>query len=211
MKFIAHRGLWRDRSETNSVLALRRALEAGVSLETDIRLSGYRLVLSHDPTVPGSQPTPLEWLLDAYAEVRSTETLFLNIKEDGLLPHLLDLRAKLERCRFVFFDMSVPELFRYSQRFPPAHLSTRLSELEREPAALGCCDWIWVDGFTCDPDIARAEELAFAHGKKLAFVSPELHGRSPEVFWERLQGHRGYLCSDRYDAFTSRFPGGNST
>lgn len=212
VKFIAHRGLWRDRLETNSLPALRRALEAGVSLETDVRLHDSKLVLSHDPPVAGSVAASLSDLLDAYCELRSRSVLFLNIKEDGLLPHLLDLRGKLEGCHFVFFDMSVPELFRYSQRFPPAHLSTRLSELEPEPSAMGCCGWIWADGFTRDPDIVRAEELAITHGKQLAFVSPELHGRPPEAFWERLRDRRGYLCSDRYDSFLARFPqGGTAT
>ena len=82
---IAHRGWWHNPEEKNSELAIRRALDAGYGLETDLRDHAGRIVISHDP--PGSQGEPefdFEQLLRLYRELGATGTLALNIKSDGL-------------------------------------------------------------------------------------------------------------------------------
>jgi len=100
----------------------------------------------------------------------------------------------------VFFDMSVPELVKYSKVFAPAHLCTRISDFEPTPNAMDLCDFIWVDGF--ERDLTEVELASLpALKKRLAFVSPELHGREHSKYWKSLDrigllNDTNYLCTD---------------
>jgi glycerophosphoryl diester phosphodiesterase len=49
---LAHRGLWHDKSEQNTLLAIEASWESGFGIETDIRDQLGKVVISHDP--PGS-------------------------------------------------------------------------------------------------------------------------------------------------------------
>lgn len=61
---LAHRGLWREPAERNSLAALEAALAESFGVETDVRDLGGQLVISHDPPGPGT--LPLAAFLDAY-------------------------------------------------------------------------------------------------------------------------------------------------
>jgi glycerophosphoryl diester phosphodiesterase len=48
MKIIAHRGMWFNKHEQNTLVAFERALENGFGIETDFRDFNGSLVISHD-------------------------------------------------------------------------------------------------------------------------------------------------------------------
>jgi hypothetical protein len=134
--------------------------------------------------------------------------LFLNIKEDGLLPFLKPYQQVLEKLRVVFFDMSVPQLVQFSKVFPKEMLATRFSEYEQEPSAQDLCDWLWVDSFNSDPDLDGLRPFAIEKKMSVAIVSPDLHGRDPKPIWRRLRTERAlpnhsiYLCTDTPNEFS---------
>jgi len=200
MKPIAHRGLFKTAGAPNSLSALEAALAAGFGVETDLRSYQGTLYLSHDPIMDSAQAPRFDRFL-AIAEKYPGLTSFINIKEDGLLPALIGEKARLEKLGFVFFDMSVPQLVQYSKTFSPKQLCTRFSDFEPVPSGLDVCDWIWVDGFSKNPDRAALASLV-RHGKKLAIVSPELHGRPHNEFWTGLSGTKEigpdsvFVCTD---------------
>lgn len=206
MKPIAHRGLWRDRQEQNTLRALHDAFELSCGVETDVRSFKGQLYLSHDPIIDPVVHAPFEALLEL-STYYPRLPVFLNIKEDGLLPLLNRYRTRIEKINAVFFDMSVPELIHYAKSFPPNFLATRVSEFEISPAANELCDWIWLDSFTRDPQQNRIKEMVSLFTKNWAFVSPELHGREKNVFWKTLQSSdflpkgQTFLCTDYAEEF----------
>lgn len=206
MKLIAHRGLWKDRSVTNTFGAFESAFRNGLGIETDLRSFSGKLYLSHDPIETPERNMRFEDLLDLSSKY-SRLPLFLNIKEDGLLDFLTPFLNRIEKMPIIFFDMSVPELIRYAKVFPSSHLCTRLSEFEPVPAAIELCDWIWVDGFYRDIGLENLRNLSQTYQKNWAFVSPELHGRGVQPFWSKLEeAHwlpqdRTFLCTDLAEEF----------
>ena len=186
MKLIAHRALWNGLRKPNSLSALEAALAAGFGVETDLRSYADEIYIAHDPILdPQGVPHFDDFL--AIAAKYPDAPLFLNIKEDGLCQILCKKKMEIAGVRGVFFDMSVPQLVQFSRAFTPAFLSTRISDVEPVPAALDSVEWIWVDCFEKDWDVQNLKSLMSRFPKKLAFVSPELHGRDPKNFWKMLR------------------------
>ncbi len=179
MRILAHRGFWKQSGSKNSIEAIAAAFNQGWGIETDVRSIDGKLLLSHDP-IDRRVATPWEQMVTCWNATPSLP-LFLNIKEDGLLellkPYLDGWRDRTVVC----FDMSVPELVRYSRALPSAQLATRISEWEDAPLR-AYCDWIWCDGFESGPELERLYPA-----KGLAFVSPELHGRPANGFRAKLE------------------------
>lgn len=207
MDILAHRGLWDQPHDKNSLQALRNALTQGFGVETDIRDHLGRLVISHDPPAPGSTHPELSQLLNIYRELGSGAILALNIKSDGL--HTL-LQTEIERAgiaadRYFVFDMAPPDALGYLRRQMPCY--TRESEIEPAPAFLDQAAGVWLDCLIEDW-IDDARILGHLEsGRRVALVSPELHGREPYRAWQiwrqaarnwRGRGKAGLaLCTDR--------------
>lgn len=200
VEILAHRGIWRKPEEANSPVAIERAFAMGVGVETDLQSHGAEIFLSHDPV--RNPESAFRWrdfvsLWDRFPN----QPVFLNIKQDGLLPLLAPYLRDWGSRTVVCFDMSLPELFRYSRELPSSQLATRISEWERAPL-VERCDWLWCDGFESDPDLANPV-LAENRNKRLVFVSPELHGRDEGVFWKKIRAFESQwptpirLCTDR--------------
>ena len=128
----AHRGLWKETGlEGNSREAIFNSVCNGFSLETDIRDSNRKIVVSHDPADSTSKFLTLDALLaELQASGNSKQMVALNVKADGLalleggvLDKVRDLRNQL-----YFFDMSIPETLRYSRDSLP--FAVRASEYE---------------------------------------------------------------------------------
>jgi hypothetical protein len=200
MKTIAHRGAWIERASENTLDALLNALNRGFAIETDIRLHGGEIVLSHDPVLPKQRPATLTALL-CKSELFAHSTIFLNVKEDGLLPHLIQLEP-WKRYQIVFFDMSTPELVKYSKIVPKRNLATRWSDVEAEPVLYAHCDWLWVDCFDSEIDFKDARAGKYLAEKQVVFVSPSLHGRAADRFLgeveslEREMQREMHVCLD---------------
>jgi hypothetical protein len=186
MLILAHRGLWSQPAERNSLSALTSALAEGFGVETDVRDLGGELVVSHDPPLAGAMP--LAAFLDAYARIPAAGLLALNIKADGLqlaLAQALDSR-RIGPDRYFVFDMAVPDALGYLRRGMPSF--TRQSEIEPVPAFIDRADGIWLDCFEKDwingPDILGH----CGAGRRVALVSPELHGRDRQAAWGEWRG-----------------------
>jgi len=167
MKIILHR--------LNTKKALQAApLQYGA--EVDIRSRGEKLIIHHDPFVPGED---LEEWLSAYRH----GALILNVKEEGLEQRLIDLMRLRNINDYFFLDQSFPFLVKWAKA-GERRCAARVSEYESVETALslaGEIDWVWVDCFTRFPlspaDANRLHEAGF----KLCLVSPELQGRDPEA------------------------------
>ncbi len=202
---IAHRGL----PNFNTLYAIESALNRGFSIETDIRSYNGNLYISHDPICSDRLPDNFKDFL-TIAIKHKNKNFFLNIKEDGLLPYLIVNRNLIEELNIVFFDMSVPELSRYVKLFPPSKLATRISDVEKIPAFLDYCDWLWVDCFKKELLVEEIEYIQKNYFKKFVFVSPELHGRPFVDFWEIIDNpifekSKIHICTDHPDELLKKW------
>ena len=203
-RIVAHRGAWlKELLVPNSQEALLAALDAGFSIETDLRDHNGTVVVSHDPTTDGSVLTLRHFLAQASTVSLSRDLIFaLNIKSDGLNSIMKDELRTLNGIPHFFFDMSTPELVKYTK----AGLSVglRWSEFETLAPQLSICSEpsaLWVDGF--DSDWWKTSELLeLGSGKRVVvLVSPELHGRDPAQAWKKFADEfrnnpNLYICTD---------------
>jgi hypothetical protein len=182
MIILAHRGLWRQDAEKNTLRALREALTLGFGLETDLRDDRGCIVISHAPPT-GGEPT-LEQFLDLYVEVNSHQPLALNIKSDGLQNGLKKALAvrKIPSNRYFAFDMAVPDALGYI--IAEIQCFTRESEVEPLPPFIDHAAGIWLDCFYRDWIDERAILKYCDAGRRVAVVSPELHGRDKTSAWK---------------------------
>jgi len=211
----AHRGAWKtDGVDGNSEMALFGAINRGLSLETDIRDQGGKIVVTHDPEPFDDMRLGLDRLLqELELSTHKASMIALNIKSDGLTPILEKLlsEADILRDRVYFFDMSIPETLRYSKASLP--FAVRVSEYE-PISNLPAVTWptppraIWVDGFDGDWFLDDGGEslLRLAEQQIVTVVSPELHGRDPERFVAWFSENAGEnrnltVCTDLPERF----------
>lgn len=173
-RVFCHRGLWDSRTPANSTAAIENALDAGFSLETDLRDHCGEIVVSHDPVKNSEDLITLSKLRNM---ARAKDGyLALNIKSDGLV----SLIRKQEANEF-FFDMSSPEAIRY--RNAGFDVALRLSDFEPEIVPKGLPSrWLWLDGFQ-DDWFLKAPAPIFDDFDRIVVVSPELHGREKTNVW----------------------------
>lgn len=181
MIILAHRGLWRQKAEQNTIVSLCDALDQGFGLETDIRDDRGRLVISHDCPM-GDEPD-VDAFLACYRDRRSTQMLALNVKSCGLQQLVVDAlgRHSIPQEHYFLFDMAPPDALGYLERSMPCY--TRQSEIEGDPAFVDQAAGIWLDCFFrdwIDKDVIRSHDRA---GRRVALVSPELHGRDKDAAW----------------------------
>lgn len=167
MEIVAHR--------RNSSVDLA-ATPPHLGVEVDIRASGGRLIVHHEPYARGE---PFERWLDHFRH----GLLILNVKEEGLEDRLCAHMAERGIERFFFLDQSFPFLVKTAAR-GERRCAVRVSEFESIDTALalaGQVDWVWVDCFTRFPlsegDARRLKDSGFG----LCLVSPELQGRDAAI------------------------------
>lgn len=167
MKLISHR--------RNTIQDLV-ATPTQYGIEMDVRSFGDKLIIHHDPFVPG------ESFDDWIAEYRHG-TLILNVKEEGLESRLIAIMKERGIEDYFFLDQSFPFLVKWAKA-GVHRAAVRVSEFEAVETALtlaGKVDWVWVDCFTNFPlsqaDATRLRQAGF----KLCLVSPELQGRNAET------------------------------
>lgn len=198
---LAHRGLWKARNETNSLSAIKGAMESGFGIETDVRDLNGELVISHDPPKTDCLLS-LKFFFELYVEAGTSSRIALNIKADGLstpIKNLLD-NEMLNKHNFYVFDMSLPDTLTYKNISLPFYI--RFSEYESESVLLKTAAGAWVDNFTGDFEQVIFAKEVLNLGKRVGFVSPELHGRPHLPIWEEIKKfelHRNRffeLCTD---------------
>lgn len=198
MELLAHRGMWCHEEEKNTLSAIEKAFAEGFGIETDIRDRNGELVISHNPA---DQNAPkLTDVLNIWSQYSPGAMLALNVKADGLYLLFKDIfnEYRVGRNDYFLFDASVPEEYVYRKRGYVIY--TRSSEFERTPVFMDESPGIWLDQFTDCEHIENQLEKLLDEGKKVAVVSPELHGRDPDKVWRFLKRFRDnkniLLCTD---------------
>lgn len=191
-RVFCHRGLWDSSTPANSIAALEDALEAGFSLETDLRDYCGEVVVSHDP-VKNSEDLITLSQLRVLAEAKDGY-LALNIKSDGLLALIRE-----QGVNEFFFDMSSPEAIRYGNA--GFDVALRLSEFEPDIVPKGIpSKWLWLDGFQDDWFLKDPPPI-FDDFDRIVVVSPELHGRDKSSVWAYVaenwqRSSKWCICTD---------------
>lgn len=182
MKILSHRGYWKEVAEKNTVAAFQRSFHLGFGTETDLRDHCGQVVISHDPAL-GAELS-FEEFLAIYCAENLQLPLALNIKADGLQPAIQEAIAKMPDFDFFCFDMSVPDALQFAKWELP--FFTRQSEIEPEVVLYRECCGVWMDMFFSDwieeEDVLRHLDC----GKRVCLVSPDLHKRPHEKFWEHI-------------------------
>jgi len=167
MELILHR---------RNTIAQLGATDQKYGVEIDVRSEGGKLILQHDPFLGGE--SFIEWI-NSYKH----GTLILNVKEEGLEAHIIDIMATSGINNYFFLDQSLPFLVKWS-RAGEHRCAVRVSEFESIETALnfaGKVDWVWVDCFTKFPLSSTEARLLLSVGYKICLVSPELQGRNPLI------------------------------
>lgn len=180
MQILSHRGYWLSKTEQNSRESFIKSLENGFGIETDLRDHEGDVVISHDPA-KGEEITFNEFL-KIYNRYNSNSYLALNIKSDGLHSKISESIKKHHITNYFLFDMSIPDNLQCLAN--NLKYFTRQSEYEKEPCLYEKSDGVWLDEFQ---EHWITEEVIMQHidnKKKIAIVSPELHGRTYEKEWQ---------------------------
>jgi len=191
MKIISHRGYWKTDAEKNTATAFDRSFSLGYGTETDLRDLGGALVVSHDPPPMGAIRA------DAmFAQVAAHDpglTMALNIKADGLQGMVTEAVARHALTDCFVFDMAVPDAVQWLKT--DIAVFTRHSDVEEVPALYTDAAGVWLDAFHgdwWDMDVVARHLDA---GKRVAVVSPELHGRAYTDVWTMMRASS--LCRAR--------------
>lgn len=198
MKILCHRGYWKKEEEKNTLPAIKAAFESGRGIESDIRDCMGRLVVSHNPAAGSLLYT--DEVFELMRRHRNRYCFAINIKSDGLGSMLAEQLKSCGISNYFTFDMSVPQMIEYREN--GITYFSRQSEYEKDPVLYDKAAGVWIDAFYDDSWIN--EELIRQHhknGKNVCIVSPDLHRRGNEPFWDRLQGfdiewNRLLLCTD---------------
>lgn len=198
MKILAHRGDWDQDIPNNSPEAIRRALENGYGFESDVRDYAGTLVISHNIANRACQQAKeiFSWL----AEFHDRFPFAINIKADGLISLLTELLQEYHIQNYFTFDMSVPQMIEFQQA--GLRFFTRQSEVESTPILYQDAAGVWIDGFFGEDWITESMICTHLHnGKAVCLVSPELHHRSHQTFWEKIKhadilSDQLMLCTD---------------
>ena len=191
MEIIVHR--------VNTVAELQDTpVEYGV--EVDLRDSGKRLILNHDPFDDGVD-------FEQYLEHYQHGILILNIKSERIEYRVLELLKDRGVDKYFFLDSSFPMIHLLTQSVEP-RIALRFSEYEGLDTILamrGRVQWVWVDCFTRLPVNPENYKILKASGFKLCLVSPELLGREGDVeryrrYLEAEAIHFDAVCTKSYNA-----------
>ncbi|MDJ0557324.1 MAG: hypothetical protein QNJ68_23325 [Microcoleaceae cyanobacterium MO_207.B10] len=180
MKFLSHRGVWKTKSEQNTLAAFEKSFMGGFGCELDIRDHEGQLVISHDLTK--APYLLLETVFNCYQTVNCDLPIAINIKADGLQVLLKELIDKYSIRNYFAFDMSVPDTLGYEKN--QLKFFTRHSEYEPYPALYEQAEGVWLDCFQSDWWNIKDVEKHLQQDKLIALVSPELHKREYQNVWE---------------------------
>ncbi len=165
--FIAHR--------VNTVNELKN-LPHEYGVELDLRDSGERLILQHDPFSDGEN-------FEDYLKVYQHGSMILNIKSERIEHRVLELLVKYNITDYFFLDSSFP-MIRLLSSNGESKCAVRFSEYEGLDTVLsmkGKIDWVWVDCFSKLPINQSSFKTLKQAGFKICLVSPELQGRPEDI------------------------------
>lgn len=185
MNIIAHRGYWNIRSEMNTNIAFKRALDNGLGIETDIRDYCGELVISHD--IPTSKSQKFDDFLKLYNDIIKIDCskkpwLAINIKSDGLQDKVKKVLRDNKIINYFVFDMSVPDMLLYMKN--DINFFIRQSEYESFVENLDGYKGVWLDQFKSTWFCSETLRPHVNNNLYICLVSPELHGRPHLQCWD---------------------------
>lgn len=182
MKILSHRGYWKTAAEKNTLQAFDRSFSLGLGTETDLRDLHGQLVISHDPA--GEPSLGADAFFQAYTRHALDQPLALNIKADGLQGLLAAALSKHDIQDYFVFDMSIPDMLGYIRA--GLRVFSRQSEYEPVPALYEHASGVWIDCFETEWVTEKTLAGHLAARKQVCIVSPELHKRPYQDYWEKL-------------------------
>ena len=199
VQLLAHRGLLNgpDGARENALVALREAAACGFGSEFDVHAEADgRLVLTHDPAPWAPERDAVTFLSAPPGEAQHA----FNVKDARALMVALDVIVAAGTLdRFFFFDFELADAdadeataLRGEVAARGGAVARRLSDREPVLDALiadGATEHVWldeVDGPWVDAGVVRT--LCEA-GKRVWFVSPELHRPQPLEALRRRWAH----------------------
>ena len=196
MIYITHR--------VNTVDQLKRVPPA-CGVEVDLRDSGKRLILQHDPFGNGED-------FETFMKSFRHSFIILNVKSERIEPRVIQIMRNAGVQDYFFLDCSFP-MIRHLIMQGESKIAVRFSEfepLENAMALAGQVKWVWVDCFTKLPLSDDSYRQLKAHFK-LCVVSPELQGRDISeipAFMEALQTYPvDAVCTKRVDIWNASLLG----
>lgn len=194
MKIVAHRGIWVEEKEQNSMEAFKKALDSGFGIELDVRDHNGQIGVSHD-MITNDKFLDFELVVELFSHYESI--LAINIKSDGMLKKIETILQELDTEKFFCFDMSIPESIPYLESQLPTYM--RISEFEEFGPLHAKSAGVWLDSFYSD--WWRNDLDVFVASKNYCVVSPELHHRDNMEAWNFLNkvgsSKNIYLCTDQ--------------
>jgi hypothetical protein len=167
MRLIAHR--------INSMKELA-ALDPTCPIEFDVRDSGGRILVTHDPFTVGDD-------FEEFAPMLRGRFSIVNIKSEGIEWKVLEILRAEDVHDFFLLDCSVPMMNKLAQR-GEKRFAVRFSEYESINTVLrwsGFAEWVWVDCFYTYILTEFITNQLRQAGFKICLVSPELQGRSQDI------------------------------
>ena len=169
MEFIAHR--------VNTLQKLT-SLDKRWGAETDLRDTTAGIVLHHDPF-----PENAEKLEEFLACYRSTSTLILNVKSEGVEFRAMEILGRYAIPSWFFLDSSFAMIYKMSCMGFTNHALrySRFESLETLALMRGRARWVWVDFLGSPVDdpyaLSRIREMDY----RICIASPGITGSAHEI------------------------------
>ena len=182
LKIFAHRGLWKNRKEKNSIEAIERAFLNGFDVETDLRIVNGEFIISHDLPKINDYCLHLELLLKILKKYPK-RTIALHFKyDDWRKPEALNIIKYLKpyKRQVFLFDMSINfcELLKKTASSILVGVSVGDKNYHAGFAEIGDAlnaniDFIWADEYRKFYDLNLFNKIK-QNNKKVFCISPDL-------------------------------------
>ena len=165
MELIAHR--------LNKISEIKK-LSKKYGAEIDLRSSGSKIILHHDPYKKGEK-------LENYLSNYNHGTLILNIKESGIEKDVIKIIKKFGIKKYFLLDVEMPFICTNTKKFNQ-NVSIRYSEYEpietvsKFEQNIG---WVWIDTFKTLPLSNKVKKTLNKFNTCL--VCPERWGRPKDI------------------------------
>ena len=165
--FIAHRiNTWQEQIN----------IPLNVGIEFDVRDSGNKIIVTHDPFTYGQEFE--DFILHLHKRF-----LIINVKSEGIETNILNILKKYAFEDFFFLDCSFPAIMKLSC-IGEKRIALRFSEfesIENINLMANNIQWVWVDCFSRFPLTKDISDYIHSLELKICIVSPELQGRPMDI------------------------------
>ncbi|MDC0857260.1 hypothetical protein OAP83_00940 [Rickettsiales bacterium] len=159
--------------------------DKNVGFEIDIRDCNGQIVIAHDLIQDTKDVITLAKFFEIYNDRQCKNLIAINIKSCGLAKSLKNLLVQFNITNYFVFDMAVPDILDYIKE--EVRFFTRQSEYETLPSFYEKADGVWLDEFKGHWITEKAIMTHIEGDKKVAIVSPELHGRGYKDAWKEYK------------------------